>query len=423
MPRCMTSTSPEARSARRYFARRPSAVTVRPAGARRSARGSGKRRSGRRCSTSSMARADHGRLEAAADGLDFGQFGHQPVSLVPAAHIALYATASAMHRAAKDNRQRMAGCPDETTHFGFTTVPLGEKQGRVNDVFRSVARRYDLMNDLMSAGLHRAWKDASSRRLRPPRKPRLPPPRRGRRHRRRRLPHARCGRAATHVTVLDINGDMLAVGRERAGARYDGRIDFVEANAEALPLRGRDVRRLHDRLRHPQRAAHRGGARGGAPRAQAAAAASCASNSPRSTCRASTRSTTPIRSTSSRASAASSPGDAESYRYLVESIRRFPPPRRLRAHDRGGGLRARDAPARSPAASSPSIPAGRSDVIGGIVHLARNLRAGFVLAREGALALVDPSVAAAVRRASRCASRARSSGRAPATAPRGCRRR
>ena len=44
------------------------------------------------------------------------------------------------------------------------------------------------------------------------------------------------GGPLTHVTVLDINGDMLEVGRERAGARYDGRIDFVEANAEALPL-------------------------------------------------------------------------------------------------------------------------------------------------------------------------------------------
>ena len=50
--------------------------------------------------------------------------------------------------------------PDDTTHFGFETVPLGEKQARVNEVFHSVARRYDLMNDLMSAGLHRLWKEA-----------------------------------------------------------------------------------------------------------------------------------------------------------------------------------------------------------------------------------------------------------------------
>ena len=45
--------------------------------------------------------------------------------------------------------------PDQTTHFGFRDVPLGEKQTLVNEVFHSVASRYDLMNDLMSAGLHR----------------------------------------------------------------------------------------------------------------------------------------------------------------------------------------------------------------------------------------------------------------------------
>ena len=46
------------------------------------------------------------------------------------------------------------------TDFGFRRVPLADKQTLVDDVFRSVARRYDLMNDLMSGGLHRAWKDA-----------------------------------------------------------------------------------------------------------------------------------------------------------------------------------------------------------------------------------------------------------------------
>ena len=46
------------------------------------------------------------------------------------------------------------------THFGYQSIPLEEKQARVDDVFHSVARRYDLMNDLMSGGLHRAWKDA-----------------------------------------------------------------------------------------------------------------------------------------------------------------------------------------------------------------------------------------------------------------------
>ncbi len=59
-----------------------------------------------------------------------------------------------------------AATPDET-HFGYSTVPLGDKQDLVDDVFHKVARRYDLMNDLMSAGLHRAWKDAMVSTLRP----------------------------------------------------------------------------------------------------------------------------------------------------------------------------------------------------------------------------------------------------------------
>src|SRR5260370_42437512 len=60
--------------------------------------------------------------------------------------------------------------PDQTTHFGFRDVPLGDKQTLVNDVFHSVARRYDLMNDLMSAGLHRGWEDLMINALNPPRR-------------------------------------------------------------------------------------------------------------------------------------------------------------------------------------------------------------------------------------------------------------
>src|SRR5665647_2228400 len=54
------------------------------------------------------------------------------------------------------------------THFGEQTVPLADKQGLVDDVFHSVARRYDLMNDLMSGGLHRPWKDALVTSVNPP---------------------------------------------------------------------------------------------------------------------------------------------------------------------------------------------------------------------------------------------------------------
>jgi demethylmenaquinone methyltransferase/2-methoxy-6-polyprenyl-1,4-benzoquinol methylase len=126
--------------------------------------------------------------------------------------------------------------PGETTHFGFRDVAVGDKQGLVNDVFHSVARRYDLMNDLMSAGLHRLWKDIMINALNPPRS---------------NTPFAlldvaggtgdiafRAAKAAGsgfHATVCDINSDMLAVGRQRAIARHlDDRVAFVEGNAEAL---------------------------------------------------------------------------------------------------------------------------------------------------------------------------------------------
>jgi demethylmenaquinone methyltransferase/2-methoxy-6-polyprenyl-1,4-benzoquinol methylase len=126
--------------------------------------------------------------------------------------------------------------PVETTHFGFRDVPLDDKQTLVNDVFHSVAQRYDLMNDLMSGGLHRAWKSVMINALNPPRGD---------------APFAlldvaggtgdisfRAAEAAGHnfrATVCDINSDMLAVGRDRALARHlDDRVDFIEGNAEEL---------------------------------------------------------------------------------------------------------------------------------------------------------------------------------------------
>src|ERR1700739_139507 len=57
----------------------------------------------------------------------------------------------------------------ETAHFGSRQVPLQAKQALVDDVFHSVARRYDLMNDLMSFGLHRGWKNALVAAVNPPR--------------------------------------------------------------------------------------------------------------------------------------------------------------------------------------------------------------------------------------------------------------
>ncbi|CCD90905.1 Ubiquinone/menaquinone biosynthesis methyltransferase ubiE [Bradyrhizobium sp. ORS 375] len=125
---------------------------------------------------------------------------------------------------------------DQTTHFGFRDVPLGEKQTLVNDVFHSVASRYDLMNDLMSGGLHRVWKDIMINTLNPPKSD---------------APFAlldvaggtgdisfraaKKAGAGFHATVCDINGDMLEVGRQRALKQYlEDKVSFVEGNAEKL---------------------------------------------------------------------------------------------------------------------------------------------------------------------------------------------
>ena len=124
-----------------------------------------------------------------------------------------------------------------STSYGFRAVQEGEKQGLVNEVFHKVAKRYDIMNDLMSAGLHRLWKDAMVSALNPPRRPGWTA-----------LDVAggtgdiafRTVEASdrnAHVTVLDINGSMLEVGRERAEKRgIAASLDFVEANAEELPF-------------------------------------------------------------------------------------------------------------------------------------------------------------------------------------------
>jgi len=126
--------------------------------------------------------------------------------------------------------------PDQTTHFGFRDVPLGEKQTLVNDVFHSVAARYDLMNDLMSAGLHRAWKDIMVNTLNPPRNDRpfvLLDVAGGTGDIAFRA--AKASGAGFRATVCDINIDMLAVGRDRATKRHlDDRVSFVEGNAESL---------------------------------------------------------------------------------------------------------------------------------------------------------------------------------------------
>jgi len=131
------------------------------------------------------------------------------------------------------------------THFGFRQVPLADKQAMVDDVFHRVAQRYDLMNDLMSGGLHRAWKDDLVAAINPPQSAapfRLLDVAGGTGDVAFRVIDA--GGSATHVTVVDTNPDMLAVGRRRAVERaYDDVVSFIEGNAEALPLpdRGYDA--------------------------------------------------------------------------------------------------------------------------------------------------------------------------------------
>jgi demethylmenaquinone methyltransferase / 2-methoxy-6-polyprenyl-1,4-benzoquinol methylase len=126
--------------------------------------------------------------------------------------------------------------PGETTHFGFRDVPLGDKQTLVNGVFHSVASRYDLMNDLMSGGLHRAWKDIMVNTLNPPRGDAtfaLLDVAGGTGDIAFRA--AKAAGSGFRATVCDINLDMLNVGRERAAKRHlDDRVSFVEGNAEAL---------------------------------------------------------------------------------------------------------------------------------------------------------------------------------------------
>jgi demethylmenaquinone methyltransferase / 2-methoxy-6-polyprenyl-1,4-benzoquinol methylase len=219
----------------------------------------------------------------------------------------------------------------ETAHFGSRQVPLQAKQALVDDVFHSVARRYDLMNDLMSFGLHRAWKDALVTAVDPP----------------KNMPFAvldiaggtgdiafrlidRAG-AQTRVTVCDINPGMLEVGRERAMLRAGAEaVSFTEGNAEALPFADRsfdaaaiafgirNVPRIDRALAEAYRVLKIGG---------------------RFVCLEFSAVDVPALDTLYDfysfnvipALGRMVAGDAESYRYLVESIRRFPKPQAFAA--------------------------------------------------------------------------------------------
>jgi len=128
------------------------------------------------------------------------------------------------------------GAAGDKTHFGFEEVALADKQARIDGVFRAVAHRYDLMNDLMTVGLHRAWKNVLVTSVDAPKTARpfaLLDVAGGTGDIAMRVVQTAGG--GTHAVVVDINPEMIAIGRARAGAEGIP-VSFVEANAEALPF-------------------------------------------------------------------------------------------------------------------------------------------------------------------------------------------
>ncbi|WP_294284591.1 class I SAM-dependent methyltransferase [uncultured Sphingomonas sp.] len=208
--------------------------------------------------------------------------------------------------------------PTGTVSFGYEDVAPDEKTARVGGVFSSVAKNYDLMNDAMSGGMHRLWKDRFVRRLQP-------------REGEQVLDMAggtgdiafRIAESGTSVTVADINPDMLAVGMERAAKRGLDSLVWTEANAETLTFPDtffdaytiafgiRNVTDIPKALREAHRVLRRGG---------------------RFFCLEFSTTTWPgFKEVYDGYSHKLVPKlgqllaqDADSYRYLIESIRRFP---------------------------------------------------------------------------------------------------
>jgi len=214
---------------------------------------------------------------------------------------------------------------DEKVNFGDQLVSPQEKTEKVGAVFSSVARRYDVMNDLMSGGMHRLWKERFVNRIKP-------------RPGERILDMAggtgdiafRLAARGALVTVGDINVDMLAVGQDRAAAKSIPGLTWTQENAEQLTFADADfdaytiafgIRNVTD-IPSALAEAHRVLKRGG-----------------RFYCLEFSTSEWPgFGKLYERYSDAVIPrigkavtGDEESYRYLVESIRRFPRPDAFRA--------------------------------------------------------------------------------------------
>ena len=127
---------------------------------------------------------------------------------------------------------------EETASFGFQDVPRAEKASRVGEVFSSVASKYDLMNDAMSGGLHRFWKDAAAAKLNPQPGELILDVAGGTGDIARRLKKlgdkaaARRGFEPPEIHVIDINAEMLEAGRRRG---EDG-LQWHQGDAENLPV-------------------------------------------------------------------------------------------------------------------------------------------------------------------------------------------
>ena len=211
----------------------------------------------------------------------------------------------------------------EQASFGYEDIPADEKVARVGAVFSSVARKYDLMNDAMSGGMHRLWKDKFVRRVKP-------------REGEAILDMAggtgdiafRMAETGAEITVSDINQDMLDVGIERAMkrgiAKSDGGLVWSRQNAEELayPARTFDAYTIAFGIRNATRI----------DKALAEAYRVLKFGGRFFCLEFSTNEWPGFREVYDAYSHHLVPrigkmvaGDAESYRYLIESIRRFPP--------------------------------------------------------------------------------------------------
>ncbi|TVS04688.1 MAG: bifunctional demethylmenaquinone methyltransferase/2-methoxy-6-polyprenyl-1,4-benzoquinol methylase UbiE [Rhodobacteraceae bacterium] len=159
---------------------------------------------------------------------------------------------------------------DKTTHFGFQTVAEDQKAGLVQGVFSSVASKYDVMNDLMSGGIHRLWKDAMMDWLAPRPGQHLLDVAGGTGDIAFRFLKRAGGTA--RATVLDLTEPMLIEGQKRAeAANMAGQLDWVVGDAMALPFEAnsfdvytisfgiRNVTRVEDALSEAFRVLRPGG--------------------------------------------------------------------------------------------------------------------------------------------------------------------